>query len=99
LLYHLANNPKKQEKLREEVMAVLPNETTLITHDTLKHISYIKACIKESLRLFPITNGTLRTMQTDTSIGGYMIPKGVCFSSIFLSFKFLRTSNLISAFN
>jgi len=85
LLYHIANNPKKQEKLREEVMSVLPDKTMPITHDILKHIPYVKACVKESLRLFPIANGTIRTMQTDVSIGGYMIPKGVRFSNIFLS--------------
>jgi len=87
LLYHIANNPKKQEKLREEVMSVLPDKTMPITYDILKHIPYVKACIKESLRLFPIFTGNLRNMQTDVSIGGYMIPKGVRFSSIFLSSK------------
>lgn len=70
---------KKQEKLREEVMSVLPDKTTPITNDILKNIPYVKGCIKETIRLFPITSGILRTMQTDVVIGGYMIPKGVCF--------------------
>lgn len=76
LLYYIANNWDKQEKLREEVMSVLPNNTTPVTYDILKRISYVKACIKESMRLFPITSGIQRTMQTDVSIGGYMIPEG-----------------------
>jgi len=77
LLYHIANNPKKQEKLREEVMSVLPDKIMPITHDILKRIPYVKACIKESLRLFPIFNANLRTMQTDVTIGRYVISKGV----------------------
>jgi len=77
LLYHIANNLKKQEKLREEVMFVLPDKTMPITHDILKRIPYVKACVKESLRLFPIFNANLRTMQTDVTIGRYVISKGV----------------------
>lgn len=76
LLYYIANNPEKQEKLREEVMSVLPNKTSLVTHDILNQITYTKACIKESMRLFPITIGIQRTMQKDTTIGGYRIPAG-----------------------
>ncbi|XP_039309610.1 probable cytochrome P450 301a1, mitochondrial isoform X2 [Solenopsis invicta] len=76
LLYYIANNVEKQEKLREEVMSVLPNKTTPITYNTLQHVRYTKACIKESIRLFPIASGILRTMQRDVLIGGYIIPKG-----------------------
>ncbi|XP_011877282.1 PREDICTED: cytochrome P450 CYP12A2-like [Vollenhovia emeryi] len=76
LLYCMAINREKQETLRKEVMSVLPDEATPVTYDILNKIPYTKSCIKESLRLFPITNGTLRTMQKDVSIGGYMIPKG-----------------------
>ncbi|XP_072761568.1 probable cytochrome P450 12a5, mitochondrial isoform X2 [Anoplolepis gracilipes] len=76
LLYYIANNPEKQEKLREEVMSVLPDKTSSITYDVLKQLRYTKACIKESLRLFPVSIGNLRTMQTDVCIGGYKIPAG-----------------------
>ncbi|KAL6261425.1 hypothetical protein P5V15_006519 [Pogonomyrmex californicus] len=76
LLYHIANNMEKQEKLRKEVMSVLPDKTTPVTVDILGRIPYVKACIKESMRLFPIASGVLRTMQKDVCIGGYIIPKG-----------------------
>ncbi|KYN04117.1 putative cytochrome P450 12b2, mitochondrial [Cyphomyrmex costatus] len=76
LLYHIANNKEKQEKLRKEVMSVLPDKTTPITPDVLEKIPYVKGCIKESMRLFPITNGILRNMPKDVSLGGYFIPKG-----------------------
>lgn len=77
LLYNIAINPEKQEKLRDEVMSVLENKSSPVTPDILNQTTYTKACIKESLRLFPISVGSLRTMQTDVSIGGYKIPKGV----------------------
>ncbi|GAB1869272.1 Probable cytochrome P450 12a5, mitochondrial [Camponotus japonicus] len=77
LLYYIANNLKTQEKLREEVMSVLPSKTSLVTHDILNRITYTKACIKESMRLFPITIGIQRTMQKDVSIKGYRIPAGL----------------------
>ncbi|XP_024874378.1 cytochrome P450 CYP12A2-like [Temnothorax curvispinosus] len=76
LLYYMANNAEKQEKLREEAISVLPDKTTHITEDILKNVSYVKACIKESMRLFPIVSGVLRTMQRQVSIGGYTIPEG-----------------------
>ncbi|XP_077280264.1 putative cytochrome P450 12b2, mitochondrial isoform X1 [Temnothorax americanus] len=76
LLYYIANNPEKQEKLREEVMSVLPDKTSPVTQDVLNRTKYAKACIKESLRLFPIAVANLRTMQTDVCIGGYRIPAG-----------------------
>jgi len=69
---------EKQEKLREEVMSVLPDKTTPITSDILENIPYAKGCIKETLRLFPIANGVLRIMQKDILLGDYMISKGVC---------------------
>ncbi|XP_012222030.1 probable cytochrome P450 12a5, mitochondrial isoform X2 [Linepithema humile] len=76
LLYYLATNPEKQEKLREEVMSVLPDKTSPVTHNVLSQTKYAKACIKESLRLFPVAIGTLRTVPTDVCLGGYKIPKG-----------------------
>ncbi|KAL6433664.1 hypothetical protein ACFW04_005741 [Cataglyphis niger] len=77
LLYYIANNPEKQDKLRKEVMSVLPSKTSLVTYDMLNQIPYAKACIKESMRLFPTTIGVQRTMQKNISIGGYRIPAGL----------------------
>jgi len=68
---------EKQEKLREEVMSLLPDKTTPITSNILQNIPYAKGCVKETLRLFPIANGTLRTIQKDILLGDYMISKGV----------------------
>ncbi|XP_011314941.1 cytochrome P450 CYP12A2-like [Fopius arisanus] len=76
VVYHIAINSRVQEKLREEVENVLPEKTSPMTYDVLNKIPYLKACIKEALRLTPIAIGNLRTMQKDTVIGGYRIPNG-----------------------
>ncbi|EFN64099.1 Probable cytochrome P450 49a1 [Camponotus floridanus] len=76
MLYYIASNLEKQDKLLVEVLSALPEKTSPITYDTLNRMKYTKACIKETLRLFPITIGNLRTMQTDVCIGGYKIPAG-----------------------
>ncbi|XP_014484538.1 PREDICTED: probable cytochrome P450 12b2, mitochondrial [Dinoponera quadriceps] len=77
LLYNIANNPEKQEILRKEVMSFLPDKSSPITPEILEQTKYTKACIKESLRTFPIAVGSLRTTQTDLVLGGYQIPKGI----------------------
>jgi cytochrome P450 len=52
LLYFLARNPEKQEKLRQEILSVVGSKgTTVITPGALNELHYLKACIKESLRL------------------------------------------------
>ncbi|EFN89967.1 Probable cytochrome P450 12a5, mitochondrial [Harpegnathos saltator] len=77
LLYNIANNPDKQEIMREEAKSFLPDKSSPVTPDILERAKYSKVCIKESLRLFPIAIGSLRTMQTDVTLAGYHIPKGV----------------------
>ncbi|KAK2588906.1 hypothetical protein KPH14_001764 [Odynerus spinipes] len=76
MLYHLSVNPRVQEKLHEEAKAVLPEKGSPITLETLKNVPYLKACLKESHRLSPISIGTLRTAQSDIVLAGYKIPKG-----------------------
>ncbi|XP_045763946.1 cytochrome P450 CYP12A2-like isoform X2 [Maniola jurtina] len=65
LLYLLAINTEKQEKLRAEVL--MKQE---------KH-PYLRACIKESLRLFPIVSGNFRKTTKEHYILGYKIPENM----------------------
>ncbi|XP_043279339.1 cytochrome P450 CYP12A2-like [Venturia canescens] len=78
MLYYIASNPPVQEKLREEVLRALPDKNSPVTYEILKSkIPYLKACVKESLRLSPIAFANLRTMTKDVVIGGYEIPAGI----------------------
>lgn len=76
-IYYIATNPGVQERLRGEARKVLPDKRSPVTMDTLENIPYLKAVIKESMRMMPIAVGNLRTTTEDVAIGGYRIPKGV----------------------
>ncbi|XP_034236857.1 cytochrome P450 CYP12A2-like isoform X2 [Thrips palmi] len=74
--YQLANNPEKQLRLHEEVDRLLPNPTATLEKHQLKDMRYLRACIKETMRLMPIALGLVRTTVKDMVIGGYQVPKG-----------------------
>ncbi|KAJ0176637.1 hypothetical protein K1T71_007816 [Dendrolimus kikuchii] len=64
LLYHLSINPNVQDKLREEIRS---GETS----------RYLKACLKEALRMWHVIPGNLRRASKEHIVGGYVIPRGV----------------------
>ncbi|XP_049865928.1 cytochrome P450 302a1, mitochondrial isoform X2 [Pectinophora gossypiella] len=74
-LYHLSRNPKCQEKLFEEAVKVFPTKDTPLTADVLSKASYVRSCVKESLRLNPVSIGVGRLLQKDIVLKGYLIPK------------------------
>ena len=51
LLYFLAKNAEKQDKLRKEIVSVVGPKGSAVTAEALNELRYLKACIKESLRL------------------------------------------------
>ncbi|XP_048517357.1 probable cytochrome P450 49a1 isoform X2 [Dendroctonus ponderosae] len=77
ILYQLSINPKKQQLLHEELDRILPNADSKLTIDKLDEMSYLKACIKETMRMFPVVIGNGRQTSSDCVIGGYNVPKGV----------------------
>ena len=76
-LYCLASNPDKQEILRQEIMKILPSKDVKMNERSLENIPYMRAVIKEALRMFPIFNGNARALDRDIVLQGYQIPKGV----------------------
>ena len=75
LLYHLASNPDKQERLYQEICDIIgPNGK--MTESALGKMKYMKACQTESQRILPAIFGSSRRTDTDLVIGGYKIPKG-----------------------
>lgn len=73
-VYCLAINPDKQEKLYEEIKKVAPNKDEPVTDEMLRRLPYLKACIKEGFRFFPIGVEVSRIPQKNMVIGGYQIP-------------------------
>ncbi|KAL5277365.1 hypothetical protein ACFFRR_002542 [Megaselia abdita] len=83
ILLCLAKNPEKQEILRNEVFSYLPEKHSQFSLEGSRNMPYLRACIKEGMRSYPIAIGHLRTTNKDMILEGYQIPKG---SDIFLNF-------------
>ncbi|KAK8744763.1 hypothetical protein OTU49_000603, partial [Cherax quadricarinatus] len=75
-MYLLARNPEVQTRLQEEVDTVLGDHKGPLTHHHLAKLHYLKAVIKESMRLLPTVMGFGRTLDKELVISGYLIPKG-----------------------
>lgn len=63
LLYHLASNADKQERLYQELTEVLGPAGGQLTEAKLAKLRYLKACVKESQRMLPVVVGTSRRTQ------------------------------------
>ncbi|XP_015437179.1 PREDICTED: probable cytochrome P450 301a1, mitochondrial [Dufourea novaeangliae] len=77
VLYQLALHPEKQDIVYKEVCKVLPDEGTQLEGKHMDQLKYLKACIRETLRMYPVVIGNGRCMTKDTVISGYQVPKGV----------------------
>ncbi|PSN46858.1 putative cytochrome P450 301a1 [Blattella germanica] len=77
ILYQLATRPEEQEKIHKELLQVLPSADTPLTSKQLDQMHYLRAFVKEVFRMYSTVIGNGRTLQNDTVICGYRIPKGV----------------------
>jgi len=82
LLYHLARTPQAQDDLFQELSPLL-NGGPLLKHH-MKDVTYLKACLKESSRITPVTGAHQRTINSDLIAQGYLLPAGtfIEFSSV-----------------
>lgn len=77
ILYQLATRPEEQEKIYKELKRNIPDPNVPLTFELLEKNKYTKSFIREVLRIYSTVIGNGRTLQEDTPICGYMIPKGV----------------------
>lgn len=76
VLYCLAKDPARQARLRAELKTILPQKDSPLTGANMRNLPYLRACIKEGLRLYQPTIGNIRTTARDLVLQGYQIPKG-----------------------
>lgn len=69
-LFLLAKNPEKQERLRQEIRLKQDKQP------------YLRACIKETMRLLPVVGGNFRQTTKEYNVMGYKIPKDVRYTFI-----------------
>ncbi|NP_001082927.1 1,25-dihydroxyvitamin D(3) 24-hydroxylase, mitochondrial [Danio rerio] len=75
VIFNLSRNPCAQGKLLKEIQDVVPaGQTPRAEH--IKSMPYLKACLKESMRVSPSVPFTSRTLDKDTVLGDYTLPKG-----------------------
>ncbi|XP_037950060.1 probable cytochrome P450 12e1, mitochondrial [Teleopsis dalmanni] len=77
ILICIGKNPEKQAKLLAEIKQILPEKSSKLTIEKMNNLPYLRACIKEAMRLYPIGPGTLRETPYEIVLSGYRIPAGV----------------------
>ena len=75
LLHELAKQPDLQVEVRQEIMDVL-GSTSQPSFDQLQEMKLVRACVRETLRLYPAIATTFRIITSDINISGYHIPAG-----------------------
>lgn len=73
----MAKNREKQAILRQEILSILPEKSSKLSPEKLRHLPYLRACMKEAHRVIPVLNGTIREMKDDIILQGYQIPRGI----------------------
>lgn len=92
LVLHLAANPKVQETVEEELIRVVGPSRLPIFAD-MPQLPYIRACVKEALRMNPILSPGIRHFtEQDIVYKEHVIPKGTILlaNTAFLHFDALR---------
>nr|CDJ81012.1 Cytochrome P450 domain containing protein [Haemonchus contortus] len=74
-LFNIATHPDVQAEIRDEVNAAVQRNED-ITPAVLSQLPLLRACIKETFRLFPIGTEISRIPQKDIVLSNYHIPAG-----------------------
>lgn len=54
----------------------MPEKNSALSMENMSNLPYLRACIKEGIRLYPIGPGTLRRMPCDVVLSGYRVVAG-----------------------
>ncbi|KXL44863.1 hypothetical protein M433DRAFT_159811 [Acidomyces richmondensis BFW] len=56
VMYQLLVNPQCMQRLRDEIDAALDEEDIIAPYEKVKYLPYLRACLDESMRIFPPTS-------------------------------------------
>ncbi|CAL1581483.1 unnamed protein product [Knipowitschia caucasica] len=78
-LYHLAREPQIQEQLFQEVSRVCPGGRVPTSED-MTSMPFMKAVIRETLRMYPVVPGNARiSYAKEIVVGNHLFPKDTLF--------------------
>lgn len=66
VMYQLLVNPECMRRLKEELDSVLDEDDIVAPYEKVKYLPYLRACLDESLRLFPPTSHGLPRVTPST---------------------------------
>ncbi|XP_070562923.1 sterol 26-hydroxylase, mitochondrial-like isoform X1 [Ptychodera flava] len=78
-LYCVAKYPHAQTALYEEIKRVVPAGETP-THEHINRMPYLKAVLRETMRLHPPVINISRIVEKEVTVAGYHMPAGTLFA-------------------
>lgn len=96
-LADLAQHKNIQDKVRQEIDAILHGSDPSSHADLEKKLPYMEIVLKESARMHPALALSLpeKTIKQVTDLGGYQIPKGVSNVACWTLFLTEKRSSLV----
>ncbi|XP_026829543.1 cytochrome P450 4C1 [Ooceraea biroi] len=72
----LAEHKDAQDRVRDEVNAVMEENGGKLTMAALQNLTYLERCLKETMRLYPSVFFILRKLTEDVKMQSYLVPGG-----------------------
>ncbi|XP_071529691.1 LOW QUALITY PROTEIN: cytochrome P450 315a1, mitochondrial [Panulirus ornatus] len=74
-LYLLGRHPKEAQRVRREILAATGGSGD-VQGEHLASLPYLKAVVKETMRLYPVAPFQTRALDRDTQLSGHVVPAG-----------------------
>ncbi|XP_071452595.1 probable cytochrome P450 49a1 [Hetaerina americana] len=87
-MFALSRNQDKQEELFKELKQLLPQKDSPFTEEILEEMRFLKAVIKESMRVMPIVSANSRNTTKELVISNYRVPEGVAVVMPNIAYRF-----------
>lgn len=75
-LYLLGSHPQEAQRARQEILAATGGSGD-VQGEHLASLPYLKAVVKEAMRLYPVAPFQTRALDRHTQLSGHVVPAGV----------------------